>query len=275
MLRRAPAANPPPTPTILTSLPAEVANHEAVLASLPTRSARPPSPNTLTRYLRARSNDPTAAAALLSTALSQEASSPAPQTCALCASAPQSHSFYPIGPSATTEPVVYSNYAATDTSPAGNGEHMRFAMAALFSEGVPRLARMTWVMDMRFFGLRHASPAVAKEVLGMFASLHPERLQCAVVYDAPSLFFGLFKAVSLFADPVTVAKVVFVKHNLGARRAQLEAVGIQGDCLDRLLTEIDEARAEKKIFEKKNWWTVKPLEPIVHIGGIITSSTKS
>lgn len=174
-----------------------------------------------------------------------EESSPAPSTCPSCVENPRSHSFYPIGPSATGEPVSYSNYAALDTDPDQNIVHMRYAMNSLFGGAdaagakVPELARMTWVMDMQFFAAKHCSPTIARKVLGLFAEHYPERLGCAVVYDAPYIFTGLFRAVKLFADPVTVRKVVFVKHDLKTRRAALEGAGIRGECLERLLKEID------------------------------------
>lgn len=174
-----------------------------------------------------------------------EAASPPPTTCPACARNPRSHSFYPIGPAVSGEPVAYSNYAAEDTNPDTNVVHMRYVMNSLFGgqaladRGIPDLSRMIWVMDMHFFGAKHCSPAIARKVLGLFADHYPERLGCAVIYDAPYIFAGLFKAVKAFADPVTVAKFVFVKHDVGTRNAAFEAVGIQGECLERLLKEID------------------------------------
>lgn len=256
-----------PVPTALSIIPEESAQHAAVLAAAP-GLARPPSPSTLTRYLRARSHDPAAAAAMLAASDAYAVATPAAAVCPKCAERPRSHSFYPIGPSAAGEPVAYSNYAAEDTAADSNVVHMRFAMDHLFSEGVPRLARMIWVMDMQFFGRKHLSPAVARKVLGLFADHYPERLGCAVVYDAPLIFSGLFRAVRLFADPVTVRKVVFVKHDLKKRREELEAVGILGECLDRLLLEIDEAR-DAKAFPEKNWWAVSPIAPICDYGRFI------
>jgi CRAL/TRIO domain len=238
------------TSTALASTPHELSLHTAVLAAAPPL-ARPASPSTLTRYLRARSHDPAAAAAMLAASDEFFAASPPPETCGACVRSPRSHSFYPIGPTASGEPVAYSNYAGADTAADSNVVHMRFAMDRLFREGVPRLARMTWVMDMRFFGAKHVSPTVARKVLGLFAEHYPERLGCAVVYDAPLIFSGLFRAVKLFADPVTVRKVVFVRHDLKRRRAELEAVGISGECLDRLLKEIDDARADEATFASK------------------------
>lgn len=275
MLRRSSAAADAlaavgPEPTLLEPSSAERAQHEAVVAAAAS-SERPPSPATLTRYLRAREHNPAAAGAMLAASAAYADAAPPPRVCAACAVAPRSHSFYPIGPSVTGEPVAYSNYAAEDTAAESNVVHMRFAMDSLFSDGVPRLARMIWVMDMQFFSTKHLSPSIARRVLTLFADHYPERLGCAVVYDAPYIFTGLFRAVKLFADPVTVRKVVFVKHDLKKRRGELEAVGIQGECLDRLLKEIDDAR-DKKIFAEKNWWAVSPMAPIVDYGRIILDS---
>jgi hypothetical protein len=82
------------------------------------------------------------------------------------------------------------------------------------------------------------------------------------VYDAPLIFSGLFRAVKLFADPVTVRKVVFVRHDLKRRRAELEAVGISGECLDRLLKEIDDARADEATFASKVRPRVQSSRPL-------------
>lgn len=71
---------------------------------------------------------------------------------------------------------------------------------------------------------------------------------------------------------MTVAKAVFVKHDKNTRRASLEAVGIQGECLDRLLKEIDDIR-DPDIAETKNWWTVSPMPPLVDYGKLITDAS--
>lgn len=280
MLRRSPLAAAPaavgPAPTQLEPHASEVAAHAAVAATAAAaRPAgapqRPASPATLTRYLRARGGNVEAAGAMLASSEAYAVAEPPPDVCAACVGRPRSHSFYPVGPSVTGEPVAYSNYAAEDSAAESNVVHMRFAMDRLFGEGVPRLARMIWVMDMQFFAAKHLSPAVARRVLTLFADHYPERLGCAVVYDAPYIFSGLFRAVKLFADPVTVRKVVFVKHDLKKRRGELEAVGIKGECLDRLLKEIDEAR-DKDLFARKNWWAVSPMPPIADFGRMILDS---
>jgi hypothetical protein len=64
---------------------------------------------------------------------------------------------------------------------------------------------------------------------------------------------------------VTIEKVVFIKHNAPDRRSQFEQVGIAGECLERLLVEIDEAR-DPAVIRDKNWWAVRPLPPIPHYG---------
>lgn len=264
MPRSAATAVALPSETVLASTISELELHPAVLShlSLPSDS-RPPSAATLTRYLRARGNDPVAAANMLRATL-RLPSYPVP--CVHCVRNPRAHAFYPIGPTITGEPVAYSSYAAENTDPDANVEHMRFAMDQLLHE--ESLHRMTWVVDMQHFGRRHLSPSVARRVLGLFADHYPERLRCAILYDAPAIFSGLWSAVKMFADPVTVRKVVFIKHGIKDRRARFEALGIEGKCLDNMLKEIDDARDEE-VSASKNWWTYTPLPPLTDIGKLI------
>lgn len=253
-----------PSETRLCSSAAELALHPAVLSFLAPDAGNPsPSSATLTRYLRARNNDPEAAARMLqATLLLPPCSSP----CVHCVHNFRAHSFYPIGPSDSGEPVAYSNFAAENTDPDANVEHMRFAMDNLMRND--SLERMIWVMDMRFFGKRHLSPAVARKVLGLFADHYPERLKRAIIYDAPLIFSSLWSAVKIFADPVTVQKVSFVRHNVNDRADLFRSHGITGGVLDKLLKEIDEAR-DNEIFATKNWWTCSPIPPLRDIGEMI------
>jgi hypothetical protein len=205
----APAATPrprPPSETRLTISDAERALVPRVLVVLEHNSSpaaaegeRPPPPppppppvETVVRFLRARNGDAEAAARMLAAAL---ALPPPPQPCPGCLEDHRAHSFYPVGPTARGEPVTYSNYLATDTDPAGNVNHMRYAMDCLFQD--TSLHRMTWVMDMHGFGRKHLSPSVARRVLTLFADHYPERLGCAIIYDAPYMFYGLFSAVKV------------------------------------------------------------------------------
>jgi CRAL/TRIO domain len=193
-----------------------------------------------------------------------------PVLCARCVAHPRSHSFYPIGPTITGEPIAYSNYYAESFDPVDNSAHMEFAMNALFGGQDADLHRMTWVMDMVGFGRKHLSPSIAKTVLTLFGDHHPERLGCAVVYDAPAMFSTLFSAVKLFADPITVRKVVFIKHStpLEERKTAFEAVGVVGPSLDKVLREIEDAR-NSAIAKVYNWWERPPIVPTPHYGLLI------
>jgi CRAL/TRIO domain len=258
-----------PAETLLLSSAHECSLHASVLALLSHELAPPtgtPSPAMLTRYLRARSHSPPAAAAMLSKTLAYRAANPC-SVCAHCVARPRTHSFFPIGPSVSGEPIAYSNYHAESTDPADNCSHMEFAMNALFGGNDDSLARMTWVMDMVGFGRKHMSPTIAKSVLGLFADHHPERLRCAVVYDAPAVFSALFSAVKLFVDPVTVRKVVFIKHcaPVEEKVAAFESIGVAGESLAKLMREIKDAR-DPVVAKEYNWWERPPVAPTPHFG---------
>lgn len=155
-------------------------------------STKQVTPETLTRFLRARNQNPAAAAKMLAGSLVLP---PTPIHSLRCVEDPKAHSFYPIGPSIRGEPVAYSNYQVTNINPTDNVTHMRFAMDHLFRED--GLERMIWVMDMHAFSRKHMNPSVARKVLSLFADNYPERLGRAVIYDAPSIFYSLFSAVKV------------------------------------------------------------------------------
>lgn len=129
---------------------------------------------------------------------------------------------------------------------------------------------MVWVMDFAGFSRADVSPANAKRVLTLFADHFPERLGCAVVYDAPRAFTALWAAVKLFAAPETVAKVVFVQHGEGTEQG-LAQVGIVGDVYEKLCAEIETARAGAS---RGTWWGRSPMPPLVDYGKDILEAAK-
>lgn len=89
-----------------------------------------------------------------------------------------------------------------------------------------------------------------------------------MIYGAPLIFYGLWRAVKLFAAPETVRKVTFVKHSVTeARKSALQDTGIRDATLDRLISEIDDARSPTAAAV--NRWSKRPLEPLPHYGARI------
>ena len=82
--------------------------------------------------------------------------------------------------------------------------------------------------------------------------------------QAPTIFWGLWKVVSPFIDPVSRAKVKFV-HGPAGRAAMLEAVGAEtlpepygGTAAPRL---VDEAVAELPAWLQQRWGDAYGQQP--------------
>ena len=85
--------------------------------------------------------------------------------------------------------------------------------------------------------------------------------------QAPTIFWGLWKVVSPFIDPVSRAKVKFV-HGPAGRAAMLEAVGAEtlpepygGTAAPRL---VDEAVAELPAWLQQRWGAALRDDPFVN-----------
>mmetsp|Transcript_4555 Transcript_4555/g.12852 ORF Transcript_4555/g.12852 Transcript_4555/m.12852 type:complete len:302 (+) Transcript_4555:242-1147(+) len=67
------------------------------------------------------------------------------------------------------------------------------------------------VMDFRGYSFFNNPPMRAsKATLSIFQNHYPERLHKFIVLNAPTIFYGFYKVISPFIDPVTKAKVQFV-----------------------------------------------------------------
>ncbi|KAL9655638.1 hypothetical protein ABK040_002301 [Willaertia magna] len=78
-------------------------------------------------------------------------------------------------------------------------------------EGVEQ---MCWVIDFNGYSTRNAPPfSVAKQTLSILNDCYPERLGSALLVDTPFIFNIFWRAISPFINPVTKAKINFVKGN--------------------------------------------------------------
>jgi hypothetical protein len=83
--------------------------------------------------------------------------------------------------------------------------------------------KMVVVMDFKGYSMFNAPPMkTSRATLSILQDHYPERLHKFVLLNAPTLFYVFFKAISPFIDPVTRAKINFIKGSAAEQRQQLE-----------------------------------------------------
>jgi len=75
---------------------------------------------------------------------------------------------------------------------------------------VPPQEKVTLIFDMTDFGLRNMDYAITKLLLECFQKYYPESLAHALILNSPWIFWGCWKMIKPWIDPVTAAKVIFV-----------------------------------------------------------------
>ena len=68
--------------------------------------------------------------------------------------------------------------------------------------------KLTAIFDLRGASMENMDVAGLKQIFGLLQSHFPERLARMVFLDPPVIFWGVWRVVSPFVDPVTRAKVV-------------------------------------------------------------------
>jgi len=92
------------------------------------------------------------------------------------------------------------------------------------TRGAPSYLQVV-IMDFEGYSMLNAPPMkTSRATLSILQDHYPERLHQFVLLNSPWLFHAFFKAISPFIDPVTKAKITFVKGSAAEKRAQLEAV---------------------------------------------------
>ncbi|VDN11863.1 unnamed protein product, partial [Dibothriocephalus latus] len=57
------------------------------------------------------------------------------------------------------------------------------------------------------------NPKLGRQVMNVFGDYYPERLGQAIILNHSKLFYGIWKTIRKFLDPVTASKMVFLKKD--------------------------------------------------------------
>lgn len=75
--------------------------------------------------------------------------------------------------------------------------------------------KITVVFDLSGFGMSNADPHILPTMFSLLESHYPERLAQAIIYNAPTIFYGLWQAAQSFVHPVTSKKILFLDGPAG------------------------------------------------------------
>eukprot|EP00188_Purpureofilum_apyrenoidigerum_P000497 Plantae.Rhodophyta-Purpureofilum_apyrenoidigerum.ctg12151.p1 GENE.Plantae.Rhodophyta-Purpureofilum_apyrenoidigerum.ctg12151~~Plantae.Rhodophyta-Purpureofilum_apyrenoidigerum.ctg12151.p1 ORF type:complete len:296 (-),score=69.50 Plantae.Rhodophyta-Purpureofilum_apyrenoidigerum.ctg12151:266-1153(-) len=121
---------------------------------------------------------------------------------------------YAGGHDKSGRPILYMkprNQNTKDTT--ANIQHLVYSLERTCANAVSPQEKMVLILDFKGYGLRNApSVKVMKETLHILQNHYPERLGLAICVEAPALFFGFYKVITPFIDPVTAKKVQFLER---------------------------------------------------------------
>ena len=146
--------------------------------------------------------------------------------CPKCREEPRSHDARMFG----TDPegdVVFMNCFALprELSPKWVTNHMACLMERAirrYPRTSPEHLKWTWIIDTHGFNLyRYSDPRTTVQLLNLLQVMYPDRLKKLLIVDVPLMFWGFYKVVSPFIDPVTKAKIHFITGSAAAQSAAL------------------------------------------------------
>ncbi|KAJ1855045.1 hypothetical protein GGH12_004414 [Coemansia sp. RSA 1822] len=114
-----------------------------------------------------------------------------------------------------SRPVIYMyNHRQNTKEPDNQIRWVVYTLELCIRHMRPGVEKVTLAIDATNWGFSNSvSIGTAKKFLDILSNHYPERLGRAVVFVPPKLFVGFYSLVSPFIDPVTKAKVAFVKPN--------------------------------------------------------------
>mmetsp|Transcript_12850 Transcript_12850/g.34604 ORF Transcript_12850/g.34604 Transcript_12850/m.34604 type:complete len:243 (+) Transcript_12850:397-1125(+) len=126
----------------------------------------------------------------------------------------ESGKMYVRGKDKHGRPILYMKPRLQNTKQGAEQiRHLVYTLERCVSIMDPGVEKLALVIDFKGFSMFN-SPSFAqqKETLTILQDHYPERLGVALCYDAPSLFWGVYKVIKPFIDPVTAEKIQFVKN---------------------------------------------------------------
>ena len=210
---------------------------EAFRGLLVTSAPPPSTPSSLLtdevlrRYLKARSNSPTKAHAMLMDTIAwrnsyQPATLYAVHTDAIRMAAETGKMFVMDQPDRHGRSVIIMRPGFENSSDAVN--NVRYLVYTLERASVlsDKNGDGKYVVVVDFFSGNVSvknSPgfSVMKETTGILQNHYPERLGAMLMFDAPTFFTGLYRMVRPFIDPITREKIFFVKRGEALPEADL------------------------------------------------------
>ncbi|BAM79849.1 hypothetical protein, conserved [Cyanidioschyzon merolae strain 10D] len=212
----------------------------------------------LRRYLRARSHNLDRALDMIRRSIQWRLEyHPEQRFCRACKANPRSHTYRRVGRTLTGQPVMFSTFVGVENyDPADNIEHLSSGIEhavgvnARWPDLDPFPETYVWVLDFAGFHARHLSPGVGRASLALFSDHYPERLQLAIIHDAPAIFRGLWFALKPFIDRQTCKKILFIRR---AHAAKLFERIFPPELCEWLEKELREVR-DKRVAREKQWW---------------------
>jgi hypothetical protein len=152
---------------------------------------------------------------------------------------------------------MFSTYVGVENFvPADNIDHLTadieraVGVHARWPDCDPFPETYVWVLDFAGFHPRHLSPGVGRASLALFSDQYPERLQLAIIVDAPALFRGLWLALKPFIDRQTCKKIIFTRR---AHSNKLFERIFPTELCQWLAKELRDVR-DKQLAREKEWW---------------------